>query len=102
MDFINDQLSDICGFMIFNVIDDYNREGLSIKVDFSLSSAQIIRALGRIIEWLGSPCTIRCNNGPDYVRELLVEWAKKRCIGLKLSNSANHRTKLQKKTSAMF
>ena len=37
MDFIYDQLSDVRSFMIFNVIDDYNREGLSIEADFSLS-----------------------------------------------------------------
>ena len=37
MDFIYDQLSDVRSFMIFNVIDDYNRGGLSIEADLSLS-----------------------------------------------------------------
>ena len=35
MDFMHDQLSDGCSFRTFNVINDYNREGLSIEVDFS-------------------------------------------------------------------
>jgi len=30
---------------LFNVIDDYNREGLDIEVGFSLSTARVIRAL---------------------------------------------------------
>ena len=30
----------------------------------------------------GRPCTIRCDNGPEYVSELLATWAEKRGIGL--------------------
>jgi len=51
---------------LFNVIDDYNREGLVIDVDFSLPSSRVIRALDQIIEWRGQPSTIRCDNGPEY------------------------------------
>lgn len=39
-------------------------------------------ALNQIIEWRGAPCTIRCDNGPEYVSELLATWAEKRGIGL--------------------
>ena len=35
---------------LLNVIDDDNREGLGIKVDFSLPSERVIRPLDRIIE----------------------------------------------------
>ena len=35
MDFMHDALADGRSFRTFNVIDDYNREGLSIEVDFS-------------------------------------------------------------------
>lgn len=34
----------------FNVIDDYDREGLDIEVDFSLPSLRVIRALEQVIE----------------------------------------------------
>ena len=44
-------LADARSFRTFNVIDDYNREGLGIEVDLSLPSARVIRALERIIEW---------------------------------------------------
>ena len=33
MDFMHDRLSDGRGFRLFNVLDDYNREGLDIEVD---------------------------------------------------------------------
>ncbi len=63
MDFMSDALNDGRKFRTFNVLDDFNREGLGIDVDFSLPSARVIRALGHIIEWRGKPDAIRCDNG---------------------------------------
>ena len=51
MDFMHDQLSDGRSFRLFNVIDDFNREGLEIEADFSLPTQRVIRTLERIIEW---------------------------------------------------
>ena len=51
MDFMHDQLSDGRSYRLFNVIDDYNREGLGIEVDFSLPAERVIRSLDQIIEW---------------------------------------------------
>lgn len=82
MDFMHDQLGDGRSFRAFNVIDDYNREGLGIEVDFSLPAARVIRALEQIIEWRGSPHALRCDNGPEYVSSSLATWAEKRGIGL--------------------
>ncbi|MEG3620374.1 IS3 family transposase, partial [Magnetovibrio sp. PR-2] len=82
MDFMHDQLG--CGrsFRAFNVIDDYNREGLGIEVDFSLPAARVIRALDRIIEWRGKPAAIRSDNGPEYIGHKLAEWSEKHKITL--------------------
>lgn len=33
-----------------NVLDDFNREGLSIEVDFSLPAERVVRSLNQIIE----------------------------------------------------
>jgi len=63
MDFMHDQLGDGRSFRLFNVIDDFNREGLTIEVDFSLPALRVIRALDRIIEWRGKPKRIRSDNG---------------------------------------
>ncbi len=82
MDFMHDNLADGSSFRTFNVLDDYNREGLGIEVDKSLPALRVIRTLERIIEWRGKPDSIRCDNGPEYLSELLVSWAQKEDIAL--------------------
>ena len=80
MNFMNDQLVSGETVRIFNVIDDYSREGLGIEVDLSLPAARVIRTLDRIIEWRGKPSAIRCDNGLEYISQALVSWANERQI----------------------
>jgi len=82
MDFMSDSLCDGRTIRTFNVIDDYSREGLAIDVDLSLPSARVIRSLERVIEWRGKPAAIRCDNGPEYIAQCLVDWANKHRITL--------------------
>lgn len=44
MDFMSDSLADGRSLRTFNVIDDYNREGLAIDVDLSMPSTRVIRS----------------------------------------------------------
>lgn len=53
MDCMHDALADGRCFRLFNVLDDFNRQGLGIEADLSLPSVRVIRALERIIEWRG-------------------------------------------------
>jgi putative transposase len=80
MDFMHDQLHNARSYRLFNVIDDFNREGLGIEVDFSLPAARVIRSLDQIIEWRGKPECIRCDNGPEYISKLLAQWAERHNI----------------------
>lgn len=65
------------------------REGLAIEVDFSLPAERVIRALDQIIEWRGKPLNIRCDNGPEYISNLLAEWAIKHEITLLFTQPGN-------------
>ena len=89
MDFMHDQLSDGRSYRTFNVIDDFNREGLALDVDISLPSVRVIRALDQIIEWRGKPQSIRCDNGPEYISETLKAWSEKNNIQLKFIQPGN-------------
>lgn len=75
-----DQLSDGRSFRVLNVIDDYNRQGLAMEADFSLTATRVIRTLEQIIEWRGQPKAIRCDNGPEYISGALLAWAERRGI----------------------
>ncbi len=83
MDFMHDQLQNGRCIRLLNVIDDFNREGLGMEIDFSLPSERVIRALEQIIEWRGCPQEIRCDNGPEYISAKLQAWARKRSIRLR-------------------
>lgn len=80
MDFMADQLSSGRSFRTFNVLDDFNREGLGIEVDLSLPAARVVRSLDQIIEWRGKPDALRCDNGPEYISSTLLCWAEKHGI----------------------
>ena len=82
MDFMSDSLRDGRTLRTFNVIDDYNREALGIEVDLSLPSLRVIRSLKQIIEWRGKPAAIRCDNGPEYISQKLIDWANAQSITL--------------------
>ena len=80
MDFMADQLADGRSFRTLNVLDDFNREGLGIEVDFSLPAERVVRSLNQIMEWRGKPTTIRVDNGPEYISGKLMAWAEKHGI----------------------
>jgi putative transposase len=80
MDFMHDMLDDGRAIRLFNVLDDFNREALAIEIDFSLPSERVIRALNQLIEWRGQPLVIPLDNGPEYISQATMEWAKDRGI----------------------
>ena len=82
MELMSDSLEDGRRFRIFNVLDDYNRDGLGIEVDFSLPSGRVIRSMERIIEWRGKPLVLCCDNDPEYINQNLIDWATQKQITL--------------------
>jgi len=67
IDFMSDSLNNSRKFRTFNVLDDFNREALTIEIDTSLPSARIIRSLEVIGSERGFPKYIRSDNGPEFI-----------------------------------
>ncbi|RDL42568.1 IS3 family transposase [Marinomonas piezotolerans] len=80
MDFMHDQLADGRKYRLFNVIDDFKREGLAMEAGFSLPSQRVIRVLDQLLEWRRKPIALRCDNGPEFISHEFVKWAKKKGI----------------------
>jgi transposase InsO family protein len=51
------------------VIDEFSRACLSIKVERTLTSCDVVAELERIITLHGAPSFIRCDNGPEFVAQ---------------------------------
>ena len=82
IDFMSDALYSGQRFRTFNVVDDFNREGLDIEVDTNLPAPRIIRVLERITAWRGYPQRLRMDNGPELVSVAMAEWAEEHDIQL--------------------
>ncbi len=70
VDFMHDAL--VCGhrFRTFNVVDDFNREALSIEIDLNLPAPRVVRVLDRIAANRGYPAMLRVDNGPSGFNRL--------------------------------
>lgn len=82
LDFMSDALSNGRAFRTLNVIDDFNREALSIEVDASLPAEQVVRVLEQLLDWRGKPVRIRMDNGPELISQRLESWAREKNIEL--------------------
>jgi putative transposase len=80
LDCRHDQLNDGRSLRLLNVIDDFNREEFRIEVDLSLPSERVIRSLEQVMQWRGAPKVLRCDNGPKYISESIVDWVTRRGI----------------------
>ena len=76
LDFMHDTLTSGRSVRTLNVIDDFNREALSIAVDTGLPAQRVIRELEQLIEWRGKPEKIRSDNGPEFVAGILADWCQ--------------------------
>ncbi|WP_370609737.1 IS3 family transposase [Citrobacter portucalensis] len=82
VDFMHDAL--VCGrrFRTFNVVDDFNREALSIEIDLNLPALRVVRVLDRIAANRGYPVMLRMDNGPEFISLVLAEWAEQHAVKL--------------------
>ena len=61
-------------FRTLNIIDEYSRECLTIKVERKLNSTNVIDALTDLFILRGPPAYIRSDNGPEFVALAVRDW----------------------------
>ena len=76
IDFMHDAL--VCGrrFRTFNVVDDFNREALTIEIDLNIPAQRVVRVLDRIVANRGYLLKMRMDNGPELISLALAQWAE--------------------------
>ncbi len=83
IDFMYDTLMNRRKVRILNIIDDFNREALTINADYSKSGRTVVSALEVLKYWRGRPNEIRCDNGPEFLSNYLVDYCKNQGIQIK-------------------
>jgi len=80
-DFVSDQTADGKTLRFMTVIDEHTREGLWIECARSLTSVDVVRVLGQLVELRGAPVAMKSDNGAEFVAHRVQEWLEKRKIG---------------------
>lgn len=62
---------------LFNVIDEFTRESLVIKVQRRITSEDVQNALAELFLKRGVPEHVRSDNGPEFIATRLRMWFKK-------------------------
>ncbi len=79
-DFVMDRTSNGRAIRILNVIDEYSRECLAIKVSRRLNSKNVMDVLSQLFLRHGKPKHIRSDNGPEFIAIALRAWLRKHHI----------------------
>ena len=62
--------------LTLNILDEYSRECLAIRVKRKLNSIEVTDALTDLFILRGIPAYIRSDNGPEFIAEALRDWIK--------------------------
>jgi putative transposase len=73
-DFVHDRTHNGRPLKILTVIDEYTRECLSLRVERSLTSEQLLETLAWLFVYRGVPDHIRSDNGPEFTALVVREW----------------------------
>jgi putative transposase len=73
-DFVEDRTHDGRKFRMLNLIDEFTRECLAIRVSRKLKAVDVIDVLSDLFILRGVPGHIRSDNGPEFVAKAVREW----------------------------
>ena len=83
LDFVHDTLQNGRRIRALNIVDDFTREALAIKVDTSLCGSRVARVLHRIANKRGGyPTTLVMDNGTELTSNAMLDFAKRTRVEL--------------------
>ena len=75
LDFQFDHAIDGRQLKLLNIIDEFTREALAIRVDHSITADDVVATLDRLVAERGRPpAFVRFDNGPEFVANTVAEW----------------------------
>jgi len=73
-DFVEDRTHNGRKFRMLNIIDEFTRECLSIRIARKLNSTDVIDVLSDLFILRGVPGHIRSDNGPEFAARAVRDW----------------------------
>lgn len=73
-DFVEDRTHEGKKYRMLNVVDEFTRECLSIRLNRRLNSTDVIDVLSDLFILRGVPEHIRSDNGPEFVAKAVRKW----------------------------
>ena len=73
-DFVEDRTHDGRKIRMLNIVDEFTREALAIRVARRLNSNDVIDVLSDLFILRGVPGFIRSDNGPEFIAKALQAW----------------------------
>ena len=73
-DFVEDRTHNGSRIRMLNIIDEFTRECLAIRVSRRLKSIDVIDALSDLFILRGVPAHIRSDNGPEFIAKAVQNW----------------------------
>ncbi len=73
-DFVEDRTREGRKFRTLNVVDEFSRECLAIRVGRRLGSTEVIDVLTELFITRGTPAYIRSDNGPEFIATAVKAW----------------------------
>ncbi len=80
-DFVADQTARGTRIRVLTLLDEYTREWLGVRVDWSIRATDVKDVLESAMEKYGRPEHIRSDNGPEFVAHEIQTWLKAEGIG---------------------
>jgi putative transposase len=73
-DFVEDRTHDGRKYRMLNIVDEFTRECLAIRVNRKLNSTDVIDVLSDLFIMRGVPEHVRSDNGPEFVVKAVQNW----------------------------
>ena len=73
-DFVEDRTHDGRKYRMLNVIDEFTRECLAIRVGRKLNSVDVVDLLSDLFILRGVPGHVRSDNGPEFIAKAVRAW----------------------------
>ena len=73
-DFVEDRTHDGRKYRMLNIIDEFTRECLAIRINRKLNSTDVIDVLSDLFILRGVPGHVRSDNGPEFIAKAVQDW----------------------------